>query len=200
MTASFLFRSTWVKVYRELFVHFLQFFCNNVQIKRQRKTIPLAFSERKHLFPNCSSPCPAIRCSSIGLAIVHRSSPTHSSQSLPTYSLTTLCRGDRGCSGGELPDLESSLLDTWRWRSEWSSIHRAEAGPTSHRPRCNDAPRCPPPPPPAPRLRPLLAATLPALPPPHPAPPSSGRAPRLLAARPHVDRKKALLLQKMPVA
>ena len=64
----------------------------------------------------------------------------------------------------------SALLDTWRWRSEWSSIHRAEARPTSHPPQVQRRPRCAPPHPPAPRLCPLLAETLPS---PPPAPPGS---------------------------
>ena len=67
--------------------------------------------------------------------------PTHSAQSLPTYSLTTLCGGDRDCSG-------AGSCEAW----ECSPGHLAggdPSGPASSelrpalpltRPRYNDAP------------------------------------------------------------
>lgn len=99
--------------------------------------------------------------------------PTHSAQSLPANSLAALCGGDRDCSG-------AGSCGAW----ECSPGHFAggdPSGPASSepaqpltRPRCNDAPT------PLPHRACALCPPrhFPALRPPHPAPPSSGRSPQ----------------------
>ena len=98
-------------------------------------------------------------------AIVHRSSP-HSQRTVTAHLFSdhSVRWGPGLLRCGELRGLGVLSWTLGGWRSEWSSILRAEASPASHQPRVQRRPGSPP----APRLRSLLAATLPSPPPAQP--------------------------------